>query len=630
MKTSFKKILEKSLRLRVLSWFRWIYSKRGFWIRALICWVFSLFFLKFDENGNYDNRYRLRATQKTSSEIVLVTLKSSDFSKIYDLKTSSLINTNEIADLNDSFYWDRNVWQSLISKILGQDPRSVAVTLYLGDNIGDIRFSSQEIITFKDPRVFWATNSSEPEKLSLPLAARHDRSNLGHIDHLKDDDGITRRLIINPSNIPHLVERLVGLRQSNKKQTLPIINFKGLNLFQEVSLSDVMQAQFPKNFFKNKIVLIGSEKSMNSQLQTPLGLMSRHEFWGQVTENLLTDSFISKKPTWMYALFLLFLTLLSILVITQYPQSVALFFFIWIATLTAAFSAWFFDSFSIWVPIISPLSLMVFIWVLFIGYQALKIEQAHSKLKQEQHSLAELEQLKNNFVSLISHDLKTPIAKIQAVLDRVITQNEFSGELQTDLLSLKDYSEELNRYIQSILKVLRVESREFKILKETADINGIIENVIDRLKPLAFSKKIKIETELEPMFLIELDVTLMTEVFLNIIENAIKYTPQNGFVKIKSYESETDVFVEIKDSGEGIRPEDQDQVWKKFVRGKSQDHKTKGTGLGLYLVKYFIELHGGNIKFKSEPNQGTTFYVQLPLELTETTASLTSEIKLET
>lgn len=530
---------------------------------------------------------------------------------------TALINTNEMSDLNDSFYWERHLWLDLMTKVLEQDPRSVGVTLYIGNNVGDIHLTSQEMIAFKDNRVFWATNSAEPEKLSLPIAARHDRSNLGHIDHLKDDDGITRRLLLNASSIPNLAERLSGVKNKTSLLTLPIINYKGANLFTEVSLSEVMEPTFPKDFFKNKIVLIGSEKSINSQLQTPLGLMSRHEFWGVVTDNLISKSFITKTSTWLYAFYLLFLTIVAIVVVTSYPQSVALFFFLWIATLTAAFSAWAFDSFYIWTPIISPLSLLVFIWVLFIGYQALKIEQAHAQLKQEQNYLAELEQLKNNFVSLISHDLKTPIAKIQAVLDRVLTQNNFPVDLQSDLFSLKEYSEELNRYIQSILKVLRVESRDFKILKETSDINGIIENVINRLKPLAVSKNIHLLTELEPMFLIELDVTLMTEVFLNIIENAIKYTPQNGQVKIKSYETENDVVVEITDTGEGISIEDREQIWKKFVRGKSQDYKTKGTGLGLYLVKYFIELHGGQIYFKSEPHKETTFFIQLPLDTNE-------------
>lgn len=614
MKTPKIQLLQNGLK--------WIYSNRGFIIRALICWLFALFFLKFDENGNYDIRYRLRGPQKTTQQIVLVTLKATDFSKISDLKTSSLINTNEMSELNDSFYWERRVWHDLLTRVLEQGPRSVGVIMYMGGNIGETRLTTQEMIVMKDHRVFWSTNSSEPERLSLPLATRIDRSNIGHIDTLRDDDGVTRRLLMNPGNIPHLVERLVGFRKSTSSENLPIINFKGPGQFKEVSLTQVLNKQIPDNFFKNKIVLISSEKSLNSQLQTPMGLMSRHEFWAQVTENFITNSFILKTPNWIYAIFLLSLTILAILIITHYPQTVALFFFIFIGTAISAFSAWIFDSFSIWIPIISPLSLLVFIWVLFIGYQALKIEQAHAKLKQEQNYLAELEQLKNNFVSLISHDLKTPIAKIQAVLDRTLSQGQAPPEIQTDLLSLREYSEELNRYIQSILKVLRVESREFKILKETADINGIVENVLMRLQPLAASKKIRIETELEPMFLIELDVTLMTEVLLNIIENAIKYTPSEGHVKIKSYETETDVCIEVTDSGEGIAPEDQELVWKKFVRGKTQDHKTKGTGLGLYLVKYFIELHGGHISFTSDPAKGTTFFVQLPLETNDSTTEI--------
>lgn len=615
-----KPSLIKFIQIKAKTLFIFVYQRRGFLIRALICWVFSLFFLKFDENGNYDIRYRLRAAQPTNQNILLITLKNSDFVKIYDQKTSNLINTNEMSDINDSFYWDRHVWKDLLAKLLAAQPKGIGITLFIGDNIGEIKLSPYETEIFKDPKVFWATNSSEPEKISLPLATRHDRSNLAHIDHLKDDDGITRRIIMNSGGIPCLAEVLNQLysntttHPNSENLSLPIINYKGPNPFKEISLSDVLKSKYPNSFYKNKIIVIGSEKSINSQLQTPLGLMSRHAFWAQVTENLLTHSFIERTSTWLYSGFLLFLTVISILIITHYPQSVALFFFIWIGTLTSAFSAWIFDSFYIWIPIISPLSLLIFIWVLFIGYQALKIEQAHAKLKQEQSYLAELEQLKNNFVSLISHDLKTPIAKIQAVLDRLITQSDIPSELQVDLNSLKNYSEELNRYIQSILKVLRVESRDFKILKETADINGIIENAIERLKPLSVSKNIQISTELEPMFLIELDVTLMTEVFLNIIENAIKYTSINGAVKIKSFESETEVCVEISDNGEGISLEDQEQIWKKFVRGKSQDHRTKGTGLGLYLVKYFIELHGGQIHFESQKNKGTTFYIKLPLE----------------
>ncbi len=291
-----------------------------------------------------------------------------------------------------------------------------------------------------------------------------------------------------------------------------------------------------------------------------------------------------------------------------------MFLFLSLATVWTAFSMWTFDTFYIWLPIASPLTLLVLIWIVYIGYQALRIEQAHNKLQQEQRYIAELEQLKNNFVSLISHDLKTPIAKIQAVIDRLTVQNSLPDSVQEDFLNLKIYSEELNRYIQSILKVLRVESKDFKINKETADINGVIENVIERTRPLAKSKSISINLNLEPMFLIEFDVTLMTEVMLNLVENAIKYTPINGQISIHTTETDTEVLVTVSDTGEGIDPEDQIHIWKKFVRGKNQELKSKGSGLGLYLVKYFIELHGGTITLKSELGKGTTFDVSLPIE----------------
>lgn len=586
-------------------------------MRAFVCWLFALFFLQFDESGHYDIRFQLRGDQRVDRSIVLVTLKASELIRLDDLKTGSLISANELADMSDSFFWDRQLWQSLLAKILHQQPHKVAVTLYFGSNVGQIRLTPSEVQIFRDPRLIWAANSSGPEKLSLPMATRPDRSNIAHIEILKDNDGVVRRLAKTMDGLPDLASRVTGSAQTGTNRKADIINYKGRQLFTEVTLSDVLSPDLPADFFKNKIILIGTEKTNSSQIQTPIGPMTRHEFWATVTENKLNGSFIKKFSGFIYALFLLALTGLAILIISSYPQSVALFLMIWVATLTAAFSAWVFDSFSLWIPVATPLSLFILIWVLFIGYQALKIEQAHARLKQQQSYLSELEQLKNNFVSLISHDLKTPIAKIQAVLDRVLTQNQLSPELQTDLSSLKEYSEELNRYIQSILKVLRVESRDFKILKETADINGIIENVAARLQPLAQSKKIDLQLNLEPMFLIEIDVTLMTEVFLNIIENAIKYTPGHGRVSVRSFETETDVYVEVSDSGEGIDPEDQELIWQKFVRGRAQDYKTKGTGLGLYLVKYFIELHGGRISMNSELKKGTTFIVQLPIEQTE-------------
>lgn len=601
------------MKNNIVNWLKWTNSKKGFWSRALLCWLFSIVLLKFDEVDLYDSRFKFRGIQPVHKEIVLVTIRPSDFAKISDLKTNSLINLNESQDVTDSFFWDQRIWFQMLSQILNQKPKSVSVTLFFGENIGVTRLNSSEIIVFKDPKITWATNTSLLENMSLPFATLPDRSNIAHVEVMRDEDGIVRRLQENRGFLQDIAHAVVDSSRKSK-DSLSVINYRGINRFKTIGLQRVLRGDYPKNFFKDKLVFIGTERTLNSQVLTPLGAMSKPEFWAQVSDNIIEKRFISRGSTWINGFLLLLLTVGAVLVITHFPQAVSMFIFFWIGTIWAAFSIWVFDTFYIWIPMVSPLVLLILIWVLYIGYHALRIEKAHAELQQEQRYLSDLEQLKNNFISLISHDLKTPIAKIQAVVDRLDAEKNIPQSMHDDFGNLKIYSEELNRYIQSILKVLRVESRDFQILKEAADLNEIIENVVERLQPVAKAKNVKIHLSLEPMFLIDFDVTLMTEVFLNLVENAIKYTPSQGQVSIRTKEADTEILIEIQDTGEGIAAEDQMHIWKKFVRGKNQDQKTKGTGLGLYLVKYFIELHGGHISFTSEVGLGTTFYVRLPID----------------
>jgi signal transduction histidine kinase len=338
--------------------------------------------------------------------------------------------------------------------------------------------------------------------------------------------------------------------------------------------------------------------------------------FAQILDNTIEKRWIHRASSPVYMALLFPLMVLSVSVITGYPSTVAFIFILWFTTLAAALSAWVFDLFYIWFPAVSSALQFAITWVVFVGYQANKIERRNWQLQQERLYLAELEQLKNNFVSLISHDLKTPIAKIQAIVDRLLT-DPAAEFITRDLKSLRLSSDELNRYIQSILKVLRVESRDFQLNKEVGDINETIQEALDQLSPLAAEKQIHIESHLEPMFSIEADFTLMREVLINLLENAIKYTPSHGRISISSQEVRNKVWVEIQDTGEGIPPDEVDNVWGKFVRGKDQDLKTKGTGLGLYLVKYFIELHGGEVFLESELRKGTKVSFSLPLEEAE-------------
>lgn len=617
-----RQTLEK-LRIRWDLLRRYLYRRRGLVLRSLLCWGIGCLALSADEVNSYDRRFNLRGEQQAHPGVVLLNLYPSDFLRVYGIRAQSLINMSEISDLTDSFFWDQPTWQRLLEILLQQEPRSIGVTLWFGDNIDEVELSPEEKAVFKDPRLFWATSVNNVERMLHPAFASPDLKNIGSADLRRDDDGLVRRIFSTRSEVPHLVERLTGKSLADVPGG-QVINYRGSpRVFMRYSLSEVLNGELPPQALRGKIILIGADSGSSPRFSTPVGPLPRADILAHMLDNQLGNRWIKRFDFSVYAGVMFLLTLISVFLITTYPQSVALLFFIWIGTLNAAVSAWAFDSLAIWLPALSPFILLLATWIVFIGYQATRIERINFRLQQEQRSLQELEQLKNNFVSLISHDLKTPIAKIQAVVNRLRAQTQ-NPELQEDLRSLNQSSDELNRYIQSILQVLRVESRDFKLNKDVGDINEVIEEAVKRLLPLAKDKSISIQTDLEPMFSSEFDVTLMKEVVLNLIENAIKYTSEGGKIQVRSREVDDEIRVEIEDNGQGIAPEDLERVWDKFARGRNQEHKTKGTGLGLFLVRYFIELHGGHVGLQSQLGVGSTVSFTLPLA-DDTTESVSNE-----
>jgi signal transduction histidine kinase len=180
--------------------------------------------------------------------------------------------------------------------------------------------------------------------------------------------------------------------------------------------------------------------------------------------------------------------------------------------------------------------------VLFLSWQVGTNEARAWQLEQDRRAAEQLEQLKTNFVSMMSHDLKTPIAKIQSICDRLMSQAE-SERMAEDLRNLRRSSDELHRYIRSILQVSKIEAREMAILREPVDLNEVLFRVIGRLKPLAQEKGLTLDSDFEPLFSIEADSTLLEEIAHNLVENAIKYTPAGGTVTIASSEIGNDVVV---------------------------------------------------------------------------------------
>ena len=132
------------------------------------------------------------------------------------------------------------------------------------------------------------------------------------------------------------------------------------------------------------------------------------------------------------------------------------------------------------------------------------------------------------------------------------------------------------------------------------------------LKFEASTKEVSVIKDLAPLYPIEIDMNLMVRVFHNLVENAIKYSGVGTQITIKTWDDTQWVFIKISDNGRGIPPEDLKYIFDKFYRVKNEStHTIKGTGLGLYLVKYFVELHGGQIGVQSTLGQGTAFEIKL-------------------
>ena len=171
----------------------------------------------------------------------------------------------------------------------------------------------------------------------------------------------------------------------------------------------------------------------------------------------------------------------------------------------------------------------------------------------------------------------------------------------------------IRRYISMILSFLNAEFNDIHLYKNATDINEIVEDVIDDMTIIFKEKGIKIRKELYPIFLIEANGVIIKEIIMNIIENAIKYSKYNGTILIKSQEEANHVKIEVIDQGVGMSQMTQLSLHK-FYRSPQLSDPTMGHGLGLYLAKYFIELHKGKILLKSQEGCGTQVQIYLPID----------------
>jgi two-component system phosphate regulon sensor histidine kinase PhoR len=611
----------RTLRLLLLRAQRWLWQTKALSLRALLCLAMGAGTLFLNPANRFDTRFQIRGPQETDPRILIINISSHEWTQLKGGDRNLLKALKEYATINDQYFWNPDAFARLMEEITLRGPRAVGVNFFFPpDREGQVL---PELLA--DKRIVWAAKLDADERPILPAAASNYGYNVGTLNYPVDEDGVLRRFSQPISEIPHFAIRLAQIafiNETGQNFLLPgesrTINYRGPNgTYPAHSLTELIEGGLDLKI-KGKIVILGSRDSNTQVINTPFGNMSSTEVMANVVDNFLNNSWIVQPDSYLLVLFLAFILTVGIWLLFSYPQSATVVFLFWLGTAVTALSLWVFDSFSIWIPILPPLAMLAFTYVLFLGYLLTLKDNLNWRLEQEKKYVYEVEQLKQNFVSLISHDLKTPIAKIQAICDRLMSNNP-DTETSEGLRSLRRESSELHRYIQSILRVSRVESKDLRLNKEAADINEIIDVVVQQVQPLAQEKNLELVKNLEPIFSIELDSVLIQEVILNLVENAVKYTPLGGRIEVRSQELDDQVIISVKDNGKGIAQEDQQKIFEKFYRGQDQQLITKGTGIGLYLVKYFIELHGGQVFLESTPGAGTRIGFRLPLYDEDTT-----------
>jgi len=227
--------------------------------------------------------------------------------------------------------------------------------------------------------------------------------------------------------------------------------------------------------------------------------------------------------------------------------------------------------------------------------------------------------MKTEFVSIAAHQLRTPLSAIKWTL-RMVLDGDFGPitEEQRDFME-KTYksNERMITLINDLLNVSRIEEGRFLYKPILTDIESVVQFVIDSYKEEIEKRKIKFEFKKPEKKLpkVMLDVEKMRLAIQNLLENAIRYTQPEGRVTASLKYVKKEIEFSIKDTGIGIPKDQQERIFTKFFRGGNAIRlETKGSGLGLFIVKNIIEAHGGKIWFESKEGKGTTFYFTLPVK----------------
>lgn len=245
----------------------------------------------------------------------------------------------------------------------------------------------------------------------------------------------------------------------------------------------------------------------------------------------------------------------------------------------------------------------------------LETERITDAFNQLQRRMKVLDDSRQEFVSNVSHELKTPITSMKVLAESLLAQDNVPSELYREFM--QDISQEIDRedkIINDLLALVKLDKTAAQLNITTVDINQLVDSVLKRLRPIAVKEQVEIVYESIRPVTAQIDEMKISLAITNLVENAIKYNHEKGWVKVVLDANHQYFTLTVSDSGIGISEEDLDHIYERFFRvDKSRSREVGGTGLGLAITRNCVLLHRGIIKADSTPGEGTTFTMRIPI-----------------
>ncbi|MCC7353461.1 MAG: hypothetical protein IT330_06855, partial [Anaerolineae bacterium] len=228
----------------------------------------------------------------------------------------------------------------------------------------------------------------------------------------------------------------------------------------------------------------------------------------------------------------------------------------------------------------------------------------------------EVETARRDLIAAVSHDLRTPLASIRAMAEALadgVVPDEATRQRYT--VAIQREAQGLNLLIDDLFELARLDAGALKLQMERASLADLVSDTLESLSAQAAQKGVRLRGEVAPALMpVTMDAVKVQRVLVNLVQNAIRHTPADGSIAVTARPvSEGWVQIEIRDTGEGISPQDLSHVFDRFYRGdKSRSRETGGAGLGLAIAKGIVEAHGGRIWVESPSGQGAAFTFTLP------------------